>query len=324
MPSDKLDLSVVICTYSEERWDFLVATIRSVQEQNPQPLEIILVVDHNPRLLERIHTQLEGVITIENSEDKGLSGARNSGIRAARGRKIAFFDDDVLLEPNCLNYLDQRSNETDILGVGGKILPTWLSARPNWFPEEFNWVVGCSYRGLPLQSEPIRNPLGACMCIRREVFDKAGGFRYEIGHNHASLLGCEETEFAIRARQCFPGKQFIYEPQAQVLHKVPASRAQWGYFERRCYAEGLSKARVARFVGSSDGLSSERAYTLRTLPKGFLEGCRDAVLHGDIAGIGRSTAIVAGLFLTASGYIIGKFIDFISGHREQNSAPTYS
>ncbi len=85
-----LDVSVVICAYTEERWHELVAAVTSIQQQSAPPREIIVVVDHNPRLLERVQRHSPGIIAIENSELQGLSGARNSGIARARGALIAF------------------------------------------------------------------------------------------------------------------------------------------------------------------------------------------------------------------------------------------
>ena len=81
-------------------------------------------------------------------------------------------------------------------------------------------------------------------------------------------------------------------------------RARWRYFRRRCWAEGLSKAAVARSVGSEAALECERSYVTRTLPTGVGRGLADA-LRGDRFGVARSGAIVAGLMITAGGYLLG-------------------
>ena len=92
------DISVIICTYTEDRWSDLVACVRSARQQIVLPREIVVVVDHNPRLLVRAQAELVGpdVLVIENRETRGLSGARNSGIAAADGSLIAFLDDDAV------------------------------------------------------------------------------------------------------------------------------------------------------------------------------------------------------------------------------------
>ncbi len=68
-----------------------------------------------------------------------------------------------------------------MLGAGGSVIPRWETAKPSWFPEEFYWVVGCTYVGLPETRAPIRNPFGGAMCVRREIFETVGGFSEEIG-----------------------------------------------------------------------------------------------------------------------------------------------
>ncbi|HET7641021.1 MAG TPA: hypothetical protein VFK47_20090, partial [Ktedonobacteraceae bacterium] len=68
------------------------------------------------------------------------------------------------------------------------------------------------------------------------------------------------------------------------------------------------KAGVTRHVGAKDGLASERAYALWTLPRGIARGLADALLHHDPAGLARAGAIVAGLVITATGYLLGNLI----------------
>src|SRR3954470_8092147 len=78
-------VSVVICAYSEDRWDLLVKAISSTRRQSVPPLETIVVVDHNPALLARIRRELPGVVAVESTGAPGLAGARNSGVEVASG-----------------------------------------------------------------------------------------------------------------------------------------------------------------------------------------------------------------------------------------------
>jgi glucosyl-dolichyl phosphate glucuronosyltransferase len=86
-----------------------------------------------------------------------------------------------------------------------------------------------------------------------------------------------------------------------IYHFVSDKRCRFAYFLSRCYAEGISKAQVTANVGSSDGLSNERAYATRTLPLGVIRGVAD-VFRGRPSGLGRAGAIIAGLGMTAAGY----------------------
>jgi GT2 family glycosyltransferase len=302
-----MSISVIICAYTENRWHELLAAVASIQAQSLPALEIIVVIDHNPALLERVVREIPGVMTIENREQQGLSGARNSGIAAAAGEIVAFMDEDATAAPDWLEQLSAGYAHPEVMGTGGAIQPLWLAGRPGWFPDEFDWIVGCTYRGMPETAKPIRNLIGCNMSFRREVFRQIGGFRNGIGRLGTRPLGCEETELCIRLKQHMPEAVLLYEPAATVLHRVPAIRSNWNYFRSRCYAEGLSKAAVARFVGARDGLASERTHVLKTLPQGAWRDLTDVIRHGDTAGIGRATAIFMGLFITAVGYLVGRW-----------------
>ncbi|CAN5556099.1 glycosyltransferase family 2 protein [soil metagenome] len=298
--------SVVICAYTEERWDDLVACVRSVEHQTPPPAEIIVVIDHNAALLERSRSTFAGVQVLENRHAQGLPGARNSGVAAAAGRYIVFLDDDARAAPDWLDRLLEPYADQRVLGVGGHIIPVWTDGDPAWFPPEFLWVVGCTYRGVPTRRAAVRNMIGASMSLRRSVFEAVGGFHSDLGRIGKRPVGCEETELCIRARQHWPDGMFVHEPSALVWHRQPAQRATWRYFWSRCYAEGRSKAVVARLVGAGDALSTERRYVRRVLPAGAIRGIADTVRRGDASGLQRTGAIFSGLFLTALGYAAGR------------------
>jgi len=300
-------VSVVICAYTEKRWDDLVSAVAALEAQTRPAEEVIVVIDHNDDLFNRAQAEISGItLLIKNTNPRGLSGARNTGIAQATGDILVFIDEDAAAVPTWLENLLAPFADPTVMGVGGKITPLWLDGEPSWFPNEFNWVVGCTYRGTPVNTAPVRNLIGCNMSFRREVFDEVGTFRDGIGRIGTLPVGCEETELCIRARQHWTQREFIYEPSAEVHHRVPGSRGTWAYFRSRCYAEGISKALISEFVGTEDSLSSERTYTLQTLPSGVLFGLRDT-LRGDFSGLLRSVAIVTGLGTTGIGYLAGKW-----------------
>jgi hypothetical protein len=86
---------------------------------------------------------------------------------------------------------------------------------------------------------------------------------------------------------------------------VPAGRARWAYCHVRCLLEGRSKALVAQLVGARAGSATERAYTLRTLPRGVARGLVDALVRYDLSGLARTSAIMLGLAITSAGYLQG-------------------
>lgn len=316
-------ISVVICAYATGRWHLLVDAVRSVERQECRAAEIIVSVDHNPALAARVRAELPGTVVVENHGPRGLSGARNSGIARAQAEVIAFLDDDAVAQPDWLGYLSRGFDNPAVAGVGGSIEPAWAGGRPGWFPAEFDWVVGCTYRGMPEVPAPVRNLIGANMAFRREVFDAVGGFRSGIGRVGTLPVGCEETELCIRVRQRFPQATMLYEPRARISHHVPLDRGTWRYYARRCYAEGRSKTMVARHVGLADGLANERRYTRQTLPAGVARGLADALRRGDPTGPARALAIAAGLAITTAGFVASQLATFATNHSSNHSEASW-
>ncbi|KFF97071.1 family 2 glycosyl transferase [Streptomyces scabiei] len=302
-------VSVVVCVYTEDRWEDILAAVASVRAQSRPALETLLVVDHNQALLERLtgaYKEIDEVRVLTNAGPRGLSAGRNTGIAASQGEIIAFLDDDAAAEPDWLAYFVEGYADPRVMAVGGRTVPAWASGRrPVWFPEEFDWVVGCAYKGLPGGVAEVRNVLGGNASFRRTAFDAAGGFATGIGRDGDKRpLGCEETELCIRLSRARPDAVLLLDDRAVIHHRVPAARMRFAYFRTRTYAEGLSKALVARSVGAGKGLESERRYTTRVLPAGVARGLRDALL-GRAGGAGRAGAIVAGVAAAAGGYVVG-------------------
>lgn len=300
----ELSVSVVICAYTLARWDQLLASIESVLDQDSKASELIVVVDHSEDLLLRARARFEGITVIPNAEAPGLSGARNTGVRSSTGEIVAFLDDDARASAQWLTYLVEPYRDPAVQGVGGQVIPSWSGARPGWFPREFDWVVGCSYRGLPEHAGPVRNFIGANMSFRRGGFEEVGYFASSVGRNALAPLGCEETEFSIRLRQRIRGAVLWYEPKATVYHHVPVERMTPSYFLRRCFAEGLSKAVVADLVGASEATSSERSYVTRTLSSGAYRYLRDSA--GGLEGVRPVGALATGLLATMLAYGSGR------------------
>jgi len=73
-------ISVLICAYTLDRLDVLSQAIESVRAQSVPAHEIVLVIDHCPELLAEAERHWPGVKLVENREEQGLSGARNSGV----------------------------------------------------------------------------------------------------------------------------------------------------------------------------------------------------------------------------------------------------
>jgi GT2 family glycosyltransferase len=299
-----LSVAVVICAYTEDRWNLMMSAITSVLQQTRRAAEVILVIDHNSSLLSKASFEVPRATVIANGNEKGLSGARNAGVAAATADIVAFLDDDAFAAPNWLAALVEPYSDPGIVGVGGHVTPVWFSGRPGWFPSEFDWVVGCTHRGMPVARSPVRNFVGANMSIRRGVLIEAGGFDVNLGRVAGRPSGCEETELCIRVHKRHPDGVLLYEPAARVRHHVPDTRSTWQYFRSRCFAEGMSKAIVCRLAGPTQALSAEKQYLRSVVPRGLIRALGSA-LRGDRSAALTVVALCAGVVVTAVGYLIG-------------------
>jgi GT2 family glycosyltransferase len=293
------EVSVVVAAHTMDRWTDIVAGADALAHQTVPPLETILVVDHNDALLARARDELTAVRVLDNPRTGGASGARNTGIAAARGEVIAFLDDDARPEPDWIERLLAAYDDTQVLAVGGVARPVWPDRRPAHLPPELDWLVGCTYLGQPTVRTDVRNLWGCNMSVRAEVFDRIGGFDEEVGRIGLIPLGNEETELCIRIGQRIPGGRVVYEPTAVVHHRVTEARCRWTYLVTRSHAEGISKAAMSRVVGTGDATSDERRYATRVLPKGVLR----ELLHLNVRG---AAGIVTCLAVTTWWYLRGR------------------
>jgi hypothetical protein len=298
-------VSVVICAYTCDRWEMLRRSVNGALKQLGFNDELLLIVDHNDSLLALCRENLAGCLVIPNRHRRGLSGARNTAVEKAQGDIVAFLDDDAVPLDGWLEALRAPYADSRVVGVGGLAKPRWSDGEPRWFPAEFLWVVGCSYHGLPTNVQSVRNPVGANMSFRMCAFKTAGTFSETMGRIGDRPLSCEETEFSIRVKRANPNATILLNPSAQVEHQVLGQRRSIGYFVRRCWGEGTSKAEVSRRVGAATALGDERRYVSQVLPKGIWQGVRDAGA-GDLWGVTRSLAILLGLVVTTGGYCAGR------------------
>jgi len=95
-------VSVIIPAYRVAQ--YIAATLDSVLAQTFQDYEIIVVNDGSPDTeeLEKVLAPYWDRITYLSQENQGVSGARNTGIRAARGKYIAPLDADDIWAPEYL------------------------------------------------------------------------------------------------------------------------------------------------------------------------------------------------------------------------------
>jgi len=241
-------ISVLICTYN--RSQSLGVAVESVAAQSlPQSLDWeILIIDNNSpdqtrQVVEDLQHRYPNHIRYVFEPQQGVSHARNAGIREARGEILAFLDDDETASKDWLQNLTGNLHNGEWAGAGGRVLPPSSFSPPRWLSTKSSFANGpLAAFDLGLVAGQLSEPaFGANMAFRREVFDKYGGFRTDLGRAGKSMISNEDTEFGRRLMAA--GLRLRYEPSALTYHPVEANRLQKEYFLNWWFSKGRSDIR---------------------------------------------------------------------------------
>lgn len=298
------DTTIVIATYDQTRWPLLAAALASILTDPEQPKKVVIAVDQDKDLYKRVRDTWPQCTAILNTGERGASVTRNTGAAVADTPFIAFLDDDIRIYEGWLSRLLEPFVDSSVVGTGGGVVPDWENGRPNWFPAEFDWVIGASFRGMPTVQSTVRNVWAENMAVRADIFRAVGGFRTDFG-KVGLRSSPEDTDLCIRMAAHKANSRWVYVPEALAKHHVPASRATFSYFLRRTYLEGQGKVEMARLLGRQEKLQDERNYLRKTLPSGIAAGAWSTVRHGQASGLFRAGAIVAGILAAGIGALAG-------------------
>jgi glycosyltransferase involved in cell wall biosynthesis len=260
-----MKVSVVICTYSEDMYEHFQDSLKSIQSQTYDDIEIVVVVDGNEQLYERILAEYGNDSQLKihcNEENVGLSGSRNNALEYVTGDIVALIDDDAIADEQWVEELVSVYEERDAIAVGGKMTPLWVAGKPEFLPEEFYWLVGVTHRGFAEPGEEVRNTFGSNISFKTEVLKELGGFATEVGRQGEKNLQAHETEFCARMREKY-GRGVIYNPDATVGHKVFEWRTDKRWLLERSFWQGYSKRAMETLV--SDESSEEESDFLKKL-----------------------------------------------------------
>jgi glycosyltransferase involved in cell wall biosynthesis len=238
-----MKVSVVVCTYTMDRYDVFTEAVESALAQTYDPIEVVLVIDGNPEVYERAVEDFgdrENVVISDNDENEGISYSRTRGAELASGEIVAFIDDDGVAEEDWIANLVDVYEETDALAVGGDVRPNWQGERPDFFPEEFYWLVGCVEPGFAEDGEEVRNTYGSNISYRREAFLEVGGYDSNTGRKGDKHLQAHEAPVGIRLMEEF-GQGMVYTDDAIVHHTLFEYRGEFRWLLFRSFWQGYSK-----------------------------------------------------------------------------------
>jgi len=303
-------VSVVVCTHRTDHYEEVTRAVDSLLKQTHPEIEIIVVVDGVEESYQKMilhYGSQSHIRVIATERSLGAFGAANVGVKAARGEIVAFMDDDAIAERTWVENLIDAYREFDAIAVGGKILPVWCFGRPDYLPEEMDWLVGVTHEGFAEENAvEVRNTFGPNMSFRREVFERIGLFNEELAFAPPFYIQGAEADFGWRMKQEL-GKGVIYNPEAVVYHQVSQSKVKVRALLKRAFCQGYSKALLRRLNPSGGVLTVERSYLKRLLMKNIprrIKGC--------FSRLDRATEIKKLSFLIA--LILSITIGFLYGY----------
>ena len=243
-----MNITVVLCTYNRSR--ALARALESVANQVlPRSIEWeVLVVDNNSTdqtsaVVKEFSLRYPARFRYVFEPLPGKSHALNTGIRKARDGILAFMDDDVTVEPTWLQNLTAELHNGEWAGAGGPILPEHLFSLPRWLSaDDPRSLAPLALFNLGSQAGALNEPpFGTNMAFRKEVFDRHGDFRTDLGPRPDSIIRGEDTEFGKRILAA--GLRLRYEPSAKVFHAMPENRLRKKYFLDWWFDKGRSDLR---------------------------------------------------------------------------------
>ncbi|HEV2678984.1 MAG TPA: glycosyltransferase [Rhodanobacter sp.] len=196
-----------------------LACLRSLARHSAQaPFEVIVVDDASPDDSATVLAQVAGLRLLRNERNLGFIGSCNAGAAAARGEFLLFLNNDTQVTSNWLNALLRCFAERADCGIAGSRLVypdgRLQEAGGLVFADGSCWTTG---RFEPRDASAFRfrretdYVSGASLLIRREVFQRIGGFdmRYAPAYY-------EDADLAFAVRQL--GLRVYYEPTSTVIH----------------------------------------------------------------------------------------------------------
>lgn len=169
-------------------------------------------------------------VAIEIREKFNWSRFNNRGARRARGEFLLFLNDDIEVLEGGGGWLDallEHAQRREVGVVGPQLLyPDGKVQHAGMFLAEH--VARHAFRfsprdepgtfGLALTQRNVISLTGACMLVRREVYDELGGF------DEAHSVTNNDLDFCLRARRA--GYNIVYTPYASMVHHEMVSRAK--------------------------------------------------------------------------------------------------
>ncbi|WP_256403611.1 glucosyl-dolichyl phosphate glucuronosyltransferase [Halorubrum salinum] len=300
-----MQVSVIVCTYTMDRYEVFTEAVTSALSQTYKPIEIVLVIDGNLEVYQHAVDDFghhENVVVHNNEENRGISYSRTKGAELASGEIVAFIDDDGVAEEDWIENHVQTYKQTNAVAVAGYVAPNWVSKKPDFFPEEFYWLVGCTELGFAEDGEEIRNGYGSNVSYKRDVFLDVGGYDVNTGRKGDRHIQAHEAPVGIRIHDKY-GRSVVYAEDAVVHHTLFDYRGEFRWLVFRSFWQGFSKRVMEMLYPGAQENESE--YLYRIFAEYIPDRAQNAIVNQSIEELKQIAAILVFTISVGFGYGYG-------------------
>jgi glycosyltransferase involved in cell wall biosynthesis len=237
--------SIIVPTFGS-RIPYLRDALYSLQNQDYPPDEYeILVVDNSPDgrlapLIEEMNHKGKHFVRYLREGMAGLHRARHAGAKQATGEVLVYIDDDVIVHRQWLEAMMRPFSCDQVACVGGKVIAQWETEIPEWFSQFEKEILSLLDLGTqPLELKYPQFVWGCNMAVRKETLFRIGGFNPDgIGDRRLIWLR-GDGECGLEKKIYDLGLKIIYEPEAWLYHRIPASRMKPEAFYQTYFRNGI-------------------------------------------------------------------------------------
>ncbi len=243
-------ISIIIPTFN--RADLLASTINSIFSKSTSSVVFeVIVIDNGST-----DTTKEVCSTYEKKHSNfsyffdatpGLLTGRHKGAKEAKGKILAFIDDDVIVSSEWLKTIaNVMLSQPDIMLLTGPNLPLYESYPPEWlsyfwsnneYGRDCGWLSLIDF-GTTIQEIHPKYVWGLNFIIRKTAFEQLGGFHPDnISKAFQQFQGDGESGLCIKAVE--QNMKALYHPGVMLYHQIPNSRLTYEYFDNRAYYQGV-------------------------------------------------------------------------------------
>jgi glycosyltransferase involved in cell wall biosynthesis len=236
-------ISIIVCTYNREKCLELALNSLITQTAEKNLFEVIIIdsnsSDSTFQLCNRIISKNSNFYYF-NCPEKGLSNARNYGLKYGRGIYIGYIDDDAIAPPHwiqtALDIIEQERPDV----FGGPYYPYYTFQKPKWFKDKYGSFSLSEKSGYLSAGNYL---IGANIFFLKEILLNIGGFNSKLGMK-GDLLGYGEETQVQKLIYNKKSHKIFYSIDLYVYHIVRRQKMNFLWLIKSYFANGKDSSLI--------------------------------------------------------------------------------